>query len=113
MRPLGHPDFQYTPWTPERRAAASKAARERAKAAGAKSVAKTQRKKAAPWSAKGTVNDTKRHGAIEALVRPVLSAVMFHSYSNSESKDSSMNWGSSRSWFRAWYKGSTWTDRYG
>jgi hypothetical protein len=62
MRPLGHPDFQYTPWTPERRAAASKAARERAKAAGAKSVAKTQRKKAAPWSAKGTVNDTKRHG---------------------------------------------------
>jgi hypothetical protein len=26
MRPIGHPDFQYTPWSPERRAAASKAA---------------------------------------------------------------------------------------
>jgi hypothetical protein len=32
MRPIGHPDFQYTPWSPERRAAASKAARARAKA---------------------------------------------------------------------------------
>jgi hypothetical protein len=26
MRSIGHPDFQYTPWSPERRAAASKAA---------------------------------------------------------------------------------------
>ena len=50
MRPIGHPDFQYTPWSPERRTAASKAARERAKAAGAKSMAKRQRKKAAPRS---------------------------------------------------------------
>jgi hypothetical protein len=49
MRSIGHPDFQYTPWSPERRAAASKAARERAKAAGAKLVAKTK-KKAAPRS---------------------------------------------------------------
>ena len=32
MRPIGHPDFKYTPWSPERRAAASKAARARAKA---------------------------------------------------------------------------------
>jgi hypothetical protein len=32
MRPIGHPNFQYTPWSPERRAAASKAARARAKA---------------------------------------------------------------------------------
>ena len=50
MRPIGHPEFQYTPWSPERRAAASKAARARAKAAEAKSVANRQRKKAAPRS---------------------------------------------------------------
>jgi hypothetical protein len=46
----GRPDFQYTPWSPERRAAASKAARARAKAVGAKSVAKGQRKNAAARS---------------------------------------------------------------
>jgi hypothetical protein len=46
MRPIGHPDFQYTPWSPERRAAATKAARARAKAALAKSVAKKQKKEA-------------------------------------------------------------------
>jgi hypothetical protein len=50
MRPIGHPDFQYTPWSPERRAAASNAARARAKAVEAKAVATTQRKKAAPRS---------------------------------------------------------------
>jgi hypothetical protein len=50
MRPIGHPNFQYTPWSRERRAAASKAARERAKAASAKSVAKAQGKKAGPRS---------------------------------------------------------------
>jgi hypothetical protein len=50
MRPIGHPDFQYTPWSPERRAAASKAARARAKAAEAKSVGKKTKKKAAPRS---------------------------------------------------------------
>jgi hypothetical protein len=46
MRPIGHPDFKYTPWSPERRAAARKAARARLKAAGAKSVTKAQKKKA-------------------------------------------------------------------
>jgi Sulfatase len=50
MRSIGHPDFQYTPWSPERRAAASKAARARAKATEAKSGAKIQRKKTAPRS---------------------------------------------------------------
>jgi hypothetical protein len=66
MRSIGHPDFQYTPWSPERRAAASKAARARAKTAGAKSAAKTPRKKAAPRSKpEGTVNDASRHDGIE------------------------------------------------
>ena len=56
MRPIGHPDFKYTPWSPERRAAASNAARARAKeAAAAKSVAKTKRKKLTPVEAEGTV----------------------------------------------------------
>jgi hypothetical protein len=50
MRSIGHPDFQFTPWSPERRAAASKAARARAKATEAKSVPKRQRKKAVPRS---------------------------------------------------------------
>lgn len=48
MRPIGHPEFQYRPWSPERRAAASKAARACAKAADAKSVEERQRKKTAP-----------------------------------------------------------------
>jgi hypothetical protein len=63
MRPIGHPDFQYTPWSPERRAVASKAARERVKAASTKSVAKAQRKKLAPVEAEGIVNNTSRHGS--------------------------------------------------
>jgi NAD(P)-dependent dehydrogenase (short-subunit alcohol dehydrogenase family) len=37
----------------------------RAKAADAKSVAKTQRKSYTPVEAEGTVNDAGRHGAIE------------------------------------------------
>jgi hypothetical protein len=46
MRSIGHPDFQYTPWSAERRAAASKAARARIKAA--KSSAEAKKKKTAP-----------------------------------------------------------------
>jgi hypothetical protein len=56
MRPVGHPDFQYTPWSPERRAAASNAARVRAKVAQAKLVAKkTKKKSGTPVEAKDTV----------------------------------------------------------
>jgi hypothetical protein len=58
MRSIGRPDFQYTPWSLERRAAASKAARARAKAGATKPVAKAQRKKGrAPIEAECAVND--------------------------------------------------------
>lgn len=38
MRPIGHPDFVYTPWSKERRAAASE--REKKRRAGMVSIAK-------------------------------------------------------------------------
>jgi hypothetical protein len=42
MRSIGHPDFQYTPWSAERRAAASKAARARIMAAKSNAKAKVK-----------------------------------------------------------------------
>jgi hypothetical protein len=61
MRSIGHPDFQYTPWSAERRAAASKAARARVKAGATKSVAKAQKKKVAPRP-KPTASSAQRPG---------------------------------------------------
>ena len=54
MRSIGHPDFKYTPWSAERRAAASKAARERAKEA-----------TRTPIETEDAVNDASWHGVIE------------------------------------------------
>jgi hypothetical protein len=58
--------LKYTPWSPERRAAASKAVRARAKAAGCQGNAKNRKKKTCtPIEAEDAVNDANRHGAIE------------------------------------------------
>lgn len=57
MRSIGRLDFQYTPWSLERRAAASKL-RERARSGRYQVGCKSTKKKGrAPIEAEGTVND--------------------------------------------------------